>query len=159
MRYILLLTALLLFNGIELHAQQVRNFTYRDIQNTSRSFNELKGEKLTLIDFWTTRCKPCRKAIPYLNKISAQFKDKGVNIIGINCDGPRSVSKVSPLSKSLKIQYPILLDINNELLNDLNLSAFPTLIMVNPKGKIVWVHEGFVTGDEEVILSEIEKRL
>ncbi len=159
MRYILLFAALLLFNGLELHAQQVRNFTYRDLQNTSRSFNELKGEKLTLIDFWTTRCKPCRKAIPYLNKISEQYKNKGVNVIGINCDGPRSISKVSPLSKSLNIQYPILLDINNELLNDLNLSAYPTLIIVNPKGKIVWIHEGFVTGDEEVILSEIEKRL
>ncbi len=159
MRYILVLTALLLFNGIELQAQQVRNFNFRDLQNTSRSFNELKGEKLTLIDFWTSRCKPCKKAVPSLNKVSEQYKNKGVNVIGINCDGPRSISKVSPLSKSLNIQYPILLDINNELMNDLNLSAYPTLILVNSKGKIVWIHEGFITGDEEVILSEIDKRL
>lgn len=159
MRYILLFSALLFFNGIKTHAQQIRNFTYQDIQNTSRSFNELKGEKLTLIDFWTTRCKPCRKAIPYLNKMAKQYKNKGVKVIGINSDGPRSISKVSPLSKSLNIQYPILLDINNELMNDLNLAAYPTLIIVNSKGKIVWIHEGFVIGDEEVIVSEIEKRL
>jgi alkyl hydroperoxide reductase subunit AhpC len=87
------------------------------------------------------------------------YKGKGVEIIGINCDGPRSISKVAPLSKSLQIQYPVLLDINSELKSELNILVFPTLIMVNSKGKIVWIHEGFVSGDTEIIISEIEKQL
>jgi hypothetical protein len=31
--------------------------------------------------------------------------------------------------------------------------------MVNSKGKIVWIHEGFVSGDAEIIIAEIEKQL
>jgi thiol-disulfide isomerase/thioredoxin len=155
----LLIMACALFSYYGLTAQNVSNFEYKDLENNSRSFNELKGEKLTLIDFWATWCKPCNKAIPELNKIYDFYKGKGVEIIGINCDGPRSISKVAPLSKSLQIQYPVLLDINSELKLELNILVFPTLIMVNSKGKIVWIHEGFVSGDTEIIISEIEKQL
>ena len=155
----LLIMACALFSYYGLTAQNVSNFEYKDLENNTRSYNELKGEKLTLIDFWASWCKPCNKAIPELNKIYDLYKSKGVEIIGINCDGPRSVSKVAPLSKSLQIQYPVLLDINSELKSELNILAFPTLIMVNSKGKIVWIHEGFVSGDTEIIISEIEKHL
>jgi thiol-disulfide isomerase/thioredoxin len=155
----ILILACALFSYMGLTAQSIKNFEFKDIENNSRSYNELKGEKLTLLDFWATWCKPCNKAIPELNKIYDLYKDKGVEIIGINCDGPRSVSKVAPLSKSLQIRYPVLLDINSELVNELNILAYPTLIIVNSKGKIVWIHEGFVTGDTETIISEIEKLL
>ena len=148
-----------LFSTFGLTAQTVTNFEFKDIENHARTYDELKGEKLTLIDFWATWCNPCNKAIPELNKIYGSYKDKGVEIIGINCDGPRSVSKVAPLSKALQIMYPVLIDINSELKAELNVIAFPTLIMVNPKGKIVWIHEGFVSGDEEIIVSAIEKQL
>jgi thiol-disulfide isomerase/thioredoxin len=140
-------------------AQTVQNFQLKNLENQTRSFVDLKGEKLTLIDFWASWCKPCLKAIPELNKIYAEYKSKGVEIIGINCDGPRSVAKVAPLSQSLQIKYPVLLDINSEVMNNLGLQAFPTLLLVNSEGSIVWTHEGYVTGDAEIIISEIEKNL
>jgi alkyl hydroperoxide reductase subunit AhpC len=102
---------------------------------------------------------PCNKAIPELNKIYDIFKSQGVEIIGINCDGPRSVSKVAPLSKSLQIQYPVLIDINSEIKTELNILAFPTLLIVDANNKVVWIHEGFVSGDTEIIIAEIEKLL
>ncbi len=153
------LSAIIIPLVLSLNAQTVSNFRLKDITNTSRSFEELKGARLTVIDFWATWCKPCKKAIPELNKIYQTFKDRGVNVIGINCDGPRSVSKVTPMVNSLQISYSILLDINSEVMNKLNLSAFPTLILVNPDGKIVWIHEGFVEGDTRDIITQIEKHL
>lgn len=159
MKTVILVFLFVLISGYGTNAQQVRNFVLNDLQNKSRSFDELKGEKLTLIDFWATWCKPCNKAIPELNKLYSEFHSKGVNLIGINCDGPRSVAKVAPLSKSLQIEYPVLLDMNLEVMNGLNLSAFPTLLIVNSSGKVVWIHEGYLPGDELVIQKEIEKQL
>ncbi len=155
----LIIISCVLFSSIGLSAQTVTHFEFKDIENNTRTYNELKGEKLTLIDFWATWCGPCNKAIPELNKIYTLYKDKGVEIIGINCDGPRSVSKVGPLSKALQIQYPILIDINSELKTELNIMGLPTLTIVNSKGKIVWIHEGFISGDTQIIISEIEKHL
>lgn len=148
-----------LFQTYSLNAQTVQNFVLKDLQNKNFSFEELKGEKLTIIDFWASWCKPCMKAVPELNKIYSSSVKKGVNIIGVNCDGPRSASKVGPLTKALKIEYPVLIDINSQLMKELNLSAFPTLIIVNPAGKIVWIHEGYVPGDEKIIQAEIDNQL
>ena len=138
---------------------QTVDFRLRDLDNRERTFSELKGENLTVIDFWATWCRPCLRAIPELNNIYEKYKGKGVGIIGINCDGPRSVSKVIPLSRSLQIQYPVLMDMDATVMKRLNLSAFPTLVLAGGSGEILWIHEGFVPGDEELIREQIEKYL
>lgn len=143
--------------SLQLEAQTVKDFSLKDIQNTNQTFSKLKGEKLTVIDFWATWCKPCMKAIPELNVLYKEFKEKGVSFISINCDGPRSIAKAGPVSQSLQIEYPVLLDIDSTVKTQLNLSAFPSLILVNTKGKVVWIHEGFVSGDEKEIKEQIEK--
>ena len=147
------------FLNMNLNAQTVRNFELKDINNINRSFTELRGENLTLIDFWATWCSPCKKAIPALNKIYKEYSDKGVEIIGINGDGPRSVAKVLPFSKALRIEYPVLLDMNSELMTELNLVNFPSLIIVNSSDEIIWTHEGYSSGDDEIIREVIEENL
>ena len=147
----------LLYTGTVTFAQQLPEFSIKDIENNFQTFEELKGEQLTLFDFWATWCKPCRKAIPKLNDIYRDYRDRGVEIVGVNCDGPRSTAKVSPMVRSLNIQYPVLLDINSDLMNELNLANFPTLIAVNDKGKVVYVHEGFALGDEVEIREAIDE--
>jgi protein-disulfide isomerase-like protein with CxxC motif len=63
------------------------------------------------------------------------------------------------MSNSLKIAYPVLLDINADVKNQLNLAAFPTLIIVNAAGKLVFVHEGYADGYNEEITKAIEENL
>ena len=155
MKNVFIIGILFIFTSLT-YSQKVYDFEFKDINNSTKTYEELKGKKLTLIDFWATWCKPCKKAIPELNKIYEKYRSDGLQIIGISCDGPRSVSKVAPLSKSLQIKYPVLLDINSELRTDLNVSAFPTLIFVNESGEIIKTHEGFVSGDEKEIEKEIK---
>lgn len=80
-------------------------------------------------------------------------------MIGISCDGPRSISKVGLVSNSLNIDYPILKDIDCEVMNTYQFQAFPTLIILDENDDIVWVHEGFLSGDEEIIEEAIASRL
>gem|GEM_PF-365410 len=142
-----------------LNAQVIGDFSLNNLENEQVSFDELRGEKLTVIDFWATWCKPCTKAMPKLNDIYQEFKDQGVEMIGISCDGPRSISKVSAVVNNLGVEYPILKDINCEIMNTYQFQAFPTLIIINEEGKVVYVHEGFKSGDELKIKKAIEENL
>lgn len=157
MKHILFAIALIFVGNVS--AQTLKNFHLKNLQNETRSYQDLKGETLTLLDFWATWCKPCTKAIPELNKIYDLYTNKGVQIIGINCDGPRSASKVVPISNALRIKYPVLIDINSEVMNELKLQTFPTLVIINAAGNIVWIHEGYSNGDAEIIKAEINKLL
>ena len=92
-------------------------------------------------------------------RLYEEFSDKGVQIIGISVDSPRNVQKVKPFSKSLGITYPVLLDINSEVMTKLNVTLLPTLLLVNDQDEIVFVHQGYRPGDEKFIAEEIEKIL
>jgi cytochrome c biogenesis protein CcmG, thiol:disulfide interchange protein DsbE len=134
-------------------------FSLEDTQSNTRTYEELKGEKLTVVDFWATWCKPCLQSIPHLTSIQEEYKTKGVNFVGISVDGPRSVSKVGPLAKSLKINYPILLDFNNDLMRQYNVANVPSLAIIDSKNKIVYFHEGYNSGDEKKLKAKIEELL
>jgi thiol-disulfide isomerase/thioredoxin len=139
-------------------AQSVK-FTIEDTKSVSHTYDELKGQKLTVVDFWATWCKPCLQSIPHLIGLQDEFKAKGVNFVGISVDGPRSVSKVSPLVESLKINYPVLLDFNSDVFRQYNIVNLPSLAIVNEKNKIVYFHEGYNAGDEKKLKAKIEELL
>ena len=154
----LILTLLILLTGIA-ENPTVTNFRLKNLDNRTVSFNSLKGEKFTVIDFWATWCKPCVKSIPKLVEISEEFEDDGVQFIGISIDGPRNLAKVKPFARSLGVTYPILLDVNSEVMAKLSVRAVPTLLIVNDDNEIVYFHEGYKPGEEDEIKEEIIKLL
>ena len=134
-------------------------FELKDIDNSLVSYSELKGEKLTVIDFWATWCPPCKRSIPEINELFLEFKDQGVNFIGISIDGPRNQSKLKPFVNSMSLDYTVLRDINSEVMSDMNITSVPTLLVFNSSGELVFLHEGFHPGDKKFIRSEIQKNL
>jgi len=155
---IALFISLALFS--ESHAQTfVRNFSLPGEKNLDVQLSEIQGEKLTVIDFWTSWCKPCLNAIPEIIKLHEKYDSLGVAFIGINADGPRSASKAMPLAKSLGIKYPILFDTSGDLTSELNITAFPTIVIINSNRKVVFIHEGFTKSDAAVIDEAISNAL
>ncbi|MFA9390751.1 MAG: TlpA family protein disulfide reductase [Prolixibacteraceae bacterium] len=130
---------------------QSLNYEIKNTDNNWVNLKDLSGEKLTVLDFWATWCKPCVNALPKLSKLYDQFESQGVNFIGVNVDGPRNQAKVKPFSQSIGITYPVVFDSDQELLSEMNASVLPTLIILNAKGKEVFRHEGFQPGDEKLI--------
>jgi len=150
-RVVVIFSLVFLFTISPGFAQEFTDFSLESTDNELLSLEELKGENLTIIDFWATWCKPCTKAMPKINDIYNEYKDRGLNVIGISCDGPRSIGKVDVVARSLNIDYQILKDIDCEVMGDNNFQAFPTLVILNQDNEIVHVHEGFTSGDEKEI--------
>ena len=130
---------------------------YQDLNGNYVTLDEIKGEKLTILDFWATWCKPCVKSIPENLKIATEFANDGVAVIGVNEDSPRNLSKVRPFANSLGINYTVILDPDQDIMSELAVSVLPTFIILNPEGKIVYTHEGFISGDEIIIRNKIEE--
>ncbi len=96
---------------------------------------ELDG-KYILLEFWATWCGPCRKAIPKLNALQAQYKDKLV-IIGLSDEEEEKVRQmVSP-----KMEYTSAIDTRAILKRAYEVKGVPHAVLINPEGVVVW--EGF----------------
>ncbi len=154
-----IMVILIVFPGMSRARGKVHDFSLKGLDNRQVYFSDLKGEKLTVIDFWATWCQPCIRSIPALVEMSDDFAGQGVNFIGISVDSPRNMAKVKPFTRSMGIRYPILLDPSGETMGDLNVTAVPTLLIVGDDDRILYMHEGFSMGDEGEIRMELEKHL
>lgn len=142
-----------------LHGQSVLNIETKDISGNTSSISEITNSDLIVLDFWATWCKPCVKSIPKLIELSEKYNSKEISFVGINEDSPRNTNKVKPFVKSLGINYPVLLDPNQEIMNELMVNSYPTLIIINSDAKVLFMHEGYTSGDEILIEQEINKLL
>lgn len=158
-RKTIVLGILVLLTGVINVYSQEPFFQLQDLENEWKEYEDVKGEKLTVIDFWATWCQPCVRSLPELIKISDEFKAEGVNLVGISIDGPRNQSKILPFVKSMGVNYSILRDVNSEVMMEMNVTSVPTLMIFDSKGEIVYSHEGFLPGDEVLIREEIRKNL
>ncbi len=140
-------------------AQRIEHISLPDMDGNSVSLNSQMGDKLTVLDFWATWCKPCINSIPELVKLSERFYEQGVRFVGINADSPRNRAKIKPFSATIGITYPVLLDSDQLLQSGFMIEGFPTLVILNRNGKVLFTHLGFINGDEKIIGEKIEKLL
>ncbi len=140
-------------------SQNFLNTTFKNLEGNYVTLDEEKGEKLTILDFWATWCKPCVKSIPEMVKLNDEFKDQGVKFFGINEDSPRNINKVRPFAHSKGIDYEVILDSDQEIMTELVVSVLPTMIILDENGKVVYSHQGYNTGDELIIKQKIEELL
>ena len=78
---------------------------------------------------------------------------------GINPDAPRNLAKVKPFARSIGITYPVLLDVNSEVMAQLRVTGVPTLLVVDAEREILLLHEGYRPGDARFLGEELERLL
>lgn len=63
------------------------SFSAATPNGTTMSLEDAMG-KYTIIDFWASWCKPCRRENPNVVNVYNQYHDKGLNIISVSLDRP-----------------------------------------------------------------------
>jgi thiol-disulfide isomerase/thioredoxin len=117
-------------------------FTLKDVAGTPRSITEWDGKSL-IVNFWATWCAPCRREIPLLNALHAEFAPQGVEVLGIAVDFVEDVAKYM---KETPIGYSILVGEQDGLdaaaAFGVDSMAFPFTIFVDARGRILTIHMG-----------------
>lgn len=121
--------------------------------------NDLDGNPVTLfkmlekgpviVNFWATWCKPCLRELPHLQDIHQKYKERGVTLLAISVDSPRSLSKVKSFVSGSGYTFTVLMDPNKDAARKLNAHSFPYTFIVNTAGDIVFKNYGYRPGDEK----------
>ncbi len=108
--------------------------------NTDRplSLKELRG-KVVLLDFWTYGCINCYHIIPDLEKLEEDFPNTLV-IIGVQSAKFASSGEIQNLRQAVLrwgLKHPVVNDKDFKIWNEYAIHAWPTLVLIDPTGKIV----------------------
>ena len=143
--------------------------SYSQKVQTSLRLNRIDGKKIQLkkyldsgpilINFWATWCGPCKKEMIHLDRFSRQFKKNDFSILSISIDTQRSLSEVKRYVRSKKYDFEVFIDPNQQIFKRLNGNIMPTNLLIDKNGQVVWMHYGYMPGDEVVMEKEITRLL
>jgi peroxiredoxin len=111
-------------------------FSVKDIKGNTITLSNLK-DKIVLLDFWATWCGPCLPEIPYLKKIYAENRNKGLVMIGISLD--ENVSNLQKFIEGQNITWQQVLSEKKwegALVKLYNVTAIPRTYVIDRQGKI-----------------------
>ena len=135
--------------SVEVKTLDGGNINIQEIENSGKPI---------VISFWATWCKPCKKELNAIAEVYEEWQEEtGVKLIAISIDDTRSMSKVMPYVNASDWDYEVYLDPNGDLKRAMGISTVPHTFLLNGKNKIVWQHKGYVDGDEDELLEQIEK--
>jgi thiol-disulfide isomerase/thioredoxin len=109
--------------------------------------SEYKGKPL-IINFWGTFCPPCRDEMPALQTVYDKWKDKGVQLVGINLSEDKL--SVESFARQVEAKFPILLDRGRQVEKRFGLKQYPTTFFVDADGNIEKVLIGGPLTEEQI---------
>jgi len=107
------------------------------------SLRDLRG-KIVLLDFWTYCCINCMHIIPDLKKLEAKYPNQLV-VIGVHSAkflNEKGTEQIRQAILRYGIEHPVINDKDFEVWQSYTAKAWPTLVLINPKGKVVGSHSG-----------------
>ncbi|NCO95457.1 MAG: hypothetical protein CO096_29560 [Armatimonadetes bacterium CG_4_9_14_3_um_filter_66_14] len=132
-------------------------FTLKGWDGKTYKLSDFRGKKVVLLDFGRFTCIPCRSVVQDLEKLQAKYKNKGVQILSVNLDGPFAQEAVPKGIKEFKLTFPVLLDSKFEAAQAYKVQTIPHLYVVDTKGIVRLSHLGYDPDLQKILSEQFEK--
>jgi thiol-disulfide isomerase/thioredoxin len=133
------------------------DFSLKDLAGKPTPISAWGGKSL-VINFWATWCAPCRREIPLLKELAAEWAGRDLTVIGVAVDYR---DKVQEFAGRFKIDYPVLigeqdaLDVAAQF--GMDSPAFPFTVFTDRRGEVVALFVGELHRPQvDFILSELQ---
>jgi thiol-disulfide isomerase/thioredoxin len=120
--------------------------------------------RLVLIDFWSSRCVPCLAAMQSIVELNQKYGPYGLDVVGIAYEtgtSEQQVAQIRSVRGRYNVRYPTLLGAgsNCPVRTQFEIQYFPTLILLDENGEIIFRKEGLDARGLQELDLEIHKRL
>lgn len=119
---------------------ELRFETFRDGREIS---SETLAGRVVVLDFWATTCAPCITALPEMRRLYAEYRDQGVEFVGISLDESEERGGRERLVAFLEeheIPWPIYYQGNgyySELSFSWGVGGIPEVFLLDREGRLV----------------------
>ena len=144
----MVLVSLLAFLPAAVLGQSIKApaLSLKDLRGRTVRLSDYRG-KVVLVNFWATWCPPCRAEMPDLIKWQRDYRKKGLQVIGITYP-PQEKSEVREFTRSLKINYPIVIGSKETREVFFQGETLPLTVIIDREGRVREIIEGILLSQE-----------
>lgn len=113
--------------------------------------------KVVYLDFWNSRCAPCRDAMPIMGALRNRLSREGFEVIAVNTD--RYADDARRFLASVPVDFPVVSDAAQTVGDAYGVSILPTSFLLDRRGIVRSIHQGWGVDDLDDIAGEIEDLL
>ena len=125
--------------------ETAKNFSLPDTNGKNQTLNDLKGEKSVVIVFLSAQCPVVRGYNDRINQIAADYKEKGINFIGINSNSTETEAQIKSHAEET-YKFSVLIDKGNVIADQFGANVTPEMFYFNEKN--VLVYHGAIDDDK-----------
>ena len=141
-----------------------KGFKGKDLDGNDVDDSLFAKNKVTVVNFWFSGCKPCVGELSKLNELNEKLKEMGGEVVGINTDtldnNEAGIKEAKEFLKAQGASYKNLTFDSNSTVGKYagNIMAFPTTVLVDKDGNIVG--EPFMGGiDDQSNYDQLMKQI
>lgn len=144
---------------------RVPEFRAKDIYGVDVCLGDLitSGRKPVLA-FWSMYCQACIEKFKAMVAMQTKFADRGLAVISVNTDGEYQKGEATirdfiadyERKAGFKVNFPVLYDERNWLPAAMNIEFLPTLVTIDPQGRVAGFYQRFGEANETAILAGVE---
>ncbi len=150
----LVLSLMVFLGDTTLASQAAPNLELKKLDNSSFKLSDYKGDVL-YVDFWATWCPPCRKSFPWMEEMQQRYSDLGFKVVAVSLDVKRGV--IDQFLGDMKTSFIIAHDKTGDSASQFKVQGMPTSFLIDRKGNIHLMHQGFKSSDKSKLEAEIKK--
>ena len=122
--------------------KEAPSFSLKDLDGNQITLGALKGKPILMI-FFASWCPGCKEEVPLFEKFSAGKKDH-LTILTLAIDGEKE-KRVRRFVKGLKVDLPVLLDLNEKVARSYGVRMVPTVFLLDGEGGML----GMIMGQRD----------
>ena len=108
----------------------------------------LEGKDVTVVVLFATWCGPCEEEFPKMDAVYQKYQDK-MSMIAIDVDFLDSMDGLKEYQQSHNLSFPLAFGLDNETLDYVTTTTYPTTLIVDRNG-VIRVHRVGSIPSEEV---------
>ena len=116
-----------------------------DAQGATVDLAALTKGKVAILVYWSVSCPHCRRDMPQLIELNQQMSGNPFVMLMINNDGPAMAQAAVNYAKQYQLPGPVIIDSgpgdSMPLGEAWDVVATPTVLVLDPKGKLVHAQE------------------
>ena len=119
---------------------EIQNVSTGDVMTVK---DVLQGQP-TFITLWSVTCQPCRREMPWLEKIAKEHEE--IDVVGIDIGD--DINDIKTFTSEIGVTFPMYRDELGDVLSALEVSQVPVTFAVNAQGDITWKNLGAMTFED-----------